>query len=104
MRKQKMTAQIQICLVEYPSSKVSDPSEVPQIVVKLIFKLVQEVKLNSRELELNLRELDNIVLVRTSNNLVRVRYSSMKVFNILDLRLYCARIALLSVRLPKHQF
>ena len=32
-----MTAQIQIRLVEYPSSKVSDPSEVPQIAGKLIF-------------------------------------------------------------------
>ena len=37
MPKQKLTGQIRIRLVEYPSSKVSDPSEVPQIVDKLIF-------------------------------------------------------------------
>ena len=36
MPKQKKTAQIQICLVEYPSSKVSDPSMVPRIMAKLI--------------------------------------------------------------------
>ena len=37
MPKQKKTAQIQIRLVEYSSSEVSDPSEVPRIVAKLIF-------------------------------------------------------------------
>ena len=34
MLKQKMTIQIQIRLVKYLSSKVSDPSEVPWIVAK----------------------------------------------------------------------
>ena len=37
MPKQKITAQIQIRLVKYPSSEVSDPSEVPRIVGKLFF-------------------------------------------------------------------
>ena len=37
MSKQKWTDQIQIRLVEYPSTKVSDPSEVPRINDKLIF-------------------------------------------------------------------
>ena len=59
-----MTIQIQIRLVKYPSSKVSDPSEVPRIAAKLIFSIFQEIKLN-------LRELDNIVLARTSDNSVR---------------------------------
>ena len=37
MLKQKWTHQIWIRLVEYNSSKVSDPSEVPRINGKLIF-------------------------------------------------------------------
>ena len=78
-----MTARIQIRLVEYPSSKVSDPSEVPRIVAKLIFSIYQEVKLN-------LRELDNIVFACTSNNWVRARFSSIKVFITLDFRSYYA--------------
>ena len=36
MTKQKQTGQIQIRLVQYPSSMVSDPSEVPRILTKLI--------------------------------------------------------------------
>ena len=42
---QKYTRKIWIRLVEYSSSKVSDPSGVPRIVGKLIFLLVKEVKL-----------------------------------------------------------
>ena len=97
MPKQKMTTQIQMRLVEYPSSKVSDPSEVPRILTKLIFPIFQEVKLN-------LRELDNIVLARTSNNSVRAVFSLVKVHILLDLRLYYAIRASASVRLPKHRF
>ena len=41
----KGTRQIWIRLVEYCSSEVSDPSEVPWIVGKLIFWLVKGVKL-----------------------------------------------------------
>ena len=37
MPKQKWTGQNRICLVEYSSSEVSDPSEVPRIDAKLIF-------------------------------------------------------------------
>ena len=37
MPEQKYTQQIQICLVEYWSAEVSDPSEVPRFVGKLIF-------------------------------------------------------------------
>ena len=83
MPKQKLTGQIQIRLVEYPSSKVSAPSEVPRTLAKLIFQVFQEVKLN-------LRELDNYVLVRTSDNLVCAAFFSIKAFNVLDLRSYCA--------------
>ena len=43
--KQKQTSQIQIRLVEYSSFEVSDPSEVPRFLTKLIFQLVKEVKL-----------------------------------------------------------
>ena len=45
-----------ICLAEYLSAKVSDPSEVPRFAGKLIS---------------DLRALDNIVLVRTSDGLVQ---------------------------------
>ena len=37
-----------------------------------------------------MRELDNIVLARTSDNLVRARFSSIKVFIKLELRSYYA--------------
>ena len=37
MPKQKWTGQNRIRLVEYSSSEVSDPSEVPRVVGKLIF-------------------------------------------------------------------
>ena len=37
MPKQKYTRQIQIFLVDYSSSEISDPSEVPRINDKLIF-------------------------------------------------------------------
>ena len=37
MPKLKKAQQIQICLVEYSSSEVSDPFEVPRINGKLIF-------------------------------------------------------------------
>ena len=36
----------------------------------------------------DLRELDDIVLAHTSDNLVRVAFSSGKVFIVIDLRLY----------------
>ena len=85
-----MTTQIQIHLVEYPTSKVSDSSEVPRILA-IFFKVFQEVKLN-------LRELDNIVLARTSDVLVRARFSSIKVHIKLDLRSYYAIRASASVR------
>ena len=64
MSEHRRTKQIWSRLVEYSSAEVSDPSEVPRINGKLIFKLVKEVKLS-------LRALDNIVLVRTSTSLVR---------------------------------
>ena len=67
MPKQKWTEQNWICLVEYSGSEVSDPSEVPQIIGKLFFQLVKEVKL----ICVRLIELDDIVLVCTSDNLVR---------------------------------
>ena len=67
MPKQKWTGQNRIRLVEYSGSEVSDPSEVPQIIGKLFFQLVKEVKL----ICVRLIELDDIVLVCTSDNLVR---------------------------------
>ena len=45
MLQQKCTRKIWICLVEYLSTEVSDPSEGPRIDGKLIFHLVKEVKL-----------------------------------------------------------
>ena len=45
MHEQKYTQKIQICLVEYLSAEVSDPSEVPQFVQELIINVVKEVKL-----------------------------------------------------------
>ena len=36
MRKQELTGQIQIRLVEYSSSKVADPSEVPRILSNFV--------------------------------------------------------------------
>ena len=54
-------------LVEYSSSEVSDPSEVPRINGNFFFQLVQEVKL----ILVSSIELDNIVLVFTSNKLVQ---------------------------------
>ena len=71
---QKYTQQIWIHLVEYSSFKVSGPSEVPRFVLKLIFYLVKEVKLA----RVSLIELDDIVLVRTSDNLARVCILSKK--------------------------
>ena len=44
--------------------------------------------MNLRELDLNLRELDNIVFARTSDNSVRAAFSSKNVFIVLDLRSY----------------
>ena len=49
-------------------------------------------------------EIDNIVLARTSDILVRARFSSIKVHIKLDLRSYYAIRASASVRLPKHRF
>ena len=67
MPKQKWPGQIQIRLDEYPSSEVSDPSEVPRILAKLIFLVIS----GSQVVKLNLRELDNIVLACTSGISVR---------------------------------
>ena len=48
------------------------------------------VRKKSTKVKLNLRELNNIVLARTSDNLVRAGFSSIKVFITLDLRSYYA--------------
>ena len=94
MPKQKCTRQIWIHLVEYPSSKVSDPCEVPRFVGKLIFFLFQEVKLNPRE-------LDNIVLSCTSGRLVR----NIVFSNFLHKSIQQTRFTLvLRVRLTKNRF
>ena len=69
MPKQKWPGQIQIGLVKYPSSKVSDPSEVPRFVGKLVFDLVKEVKLVCVS-----SILIHIVLARASDNLVIGRF------------------------------
>ena len=57
-----------------------------------------------REIDLNLREIDNIVLACTSDNSVRARFFPIKVHIKLDLRSYYAIRASASVRLPKHRF
>ena len=66
MPKQKWTRQIWIGIAKYSSFEVSDPSELPRIDGKLIFELVKEVKL----IRVSLIELDNIVLMCTSDKLV----------------------------------
>ena len=87
MPEQKYIREIQTRHVKYLSAKVSDPSEVPRFAGKLIS---------------DLRALDNIVLVCTSDSLVQniiFFILFLKIANrVLDLRSYCASDLL------KHQF
>ena len=65
MSEQKLAQQNQIRLVEYSCTEVSDPSEVPRFVRELIF-------LSFSGSQACVRTLDNIVLICTSDILVRI--------------------------------
>ena len=75
------TKQNQICLVEYSCVEVSGPSEVPQVVRELIFRLIQGS-------QACVCAIDNIVFTHTSDNLHSTKQQLLeKISKIYNLKL-----------------